>query len=36
MSAGRVGLCAMDAQQVEVLASLKVKKPAADAIYVNL
>jgi len=30
------GVSAMDAQQLAVLASLKVKKPAADAAYVNL
>ncbi|MER1939583.1 IS1634 family transposase [Castellaniella sp. FW104-16D08] len=30
------GISAMDAQQVAVLASLKVKKPTADAAYANL
>ncbi|NYT80955.1 hypothetical protein H0A70_05535 [Alcaligenaceae bacterium] len=30
------GISAMDAEQTAVLASLKVKKPAADVAYVNL
>ena len=30
------GISAMDAQQLAVLTSLKIKKPAADAAYVNL
>ncbi|MFA5596263.1 MAG: IS1634 family transposase, partial [Pusillimonas sp.] len=30
------GISAMDAEQTAVVASLKVKKPAADLVYVNL
>jgi len=30
------GISAMDAEQTAVMASLKVKKPAADLVYVNL